>query len=265
MKVLIAILIVISGLSSFAQSVDPRFLDVGREIEKHYGPIAKSEGQTLNIRWLPESPIFNSTGIYRDNQWEISVYGGLLKNPGLTAEAFRFILCHEMGHIIGGRPYYDDADNIIIGGLEKYGSSNSGQPDYYATAICMKVLLRDQDNSYFSAVNVDQGLNSKCVAQFKTVESQNLCRRIGNAGLEAMKLFESVFEMNQNLSFDTPSKVIARTMIPSHPELQCRLDTILAGALCLFRPSGASSHEAEQMNEACSRSPSDRPRCWFVP
>lgn len=242
--------------SAYAQTnLDAVYLNIVEEIKDAYGPIAKSEGIKLIINWQLESKIMNATGTRDNSDWLITIYGGFFGLKGLNEESFRLILCHELGHIIGGSPVFE-----ILPGIY---TTSSGQPDYYAAASCMKLLLKDKDNSAFNERSVDKTLNQKCIQQFNNINDQNLCRRIGNAGQEFTKILN--FYSPSNASFSTPSKSVVQQMEDAHPDTQCRLDTILAGALCTFIPQGLSSKEADIMNRSCAQGVSQRPRCWFKP
>lgn len=265
MKVLILLLMIncVQAETPIKQSL----LDIGNEIKETYSPIAQREGLSLNIKWYPNEPIFNASGMNTDHSWNISIYGGLISKPDLSAEAFRFILCHEMGHVIGGSPRFDLMDDRVVLDNSKNGNtSNAGQPDYYAASVCMKLLLKNKDNSKFNSSNLDPALKLKCENEFKIESEKNLCKRIGSAGLAAMSFLNAYMKTSANLSFATPSKKTAIQMESGHPDFQCRVDTILAGALCNSTPKGISSDEADQVNLDCSNNPvAHRPACWFVP
>lgn len=264
MKVLILLLMI--NCAQAETSIKQAFLDVGNEIQETYAPIAQRENLNLNIKWYPDDPIFNAFGMSTDNSWEIAIYGGLISKPDLTPEAFRFILCHEIGHIIGGSPRFDFDGRVVLDNSKSDSSSNSGQPDYYAASVCMKLLLKNKDNSKFNNSNIDPILKLKCENEFKTESEQSLCKRVGNAGFAAMSFLNANMDVSMSLSFATPSKKVAIQMESTHPDFQCRVDTILAGTLCNSSPKGINSNEADQMNLACSNRPSAyRPACWFVP
>ena len=48
-----------------------------------------------------------TAGTYRDirnKQWIINLYGGLARHPLITEDAYALVICHEIGHHIGGAP-----------------------------------------------------------------------------------------------------------------------------------------------------------------
>lgn len=233
-----------------------RFIEIGEDLRKVYEPLARKENAEFKMIWKPnDRPVLNATGIKQNGAWEVTAYGGLMYHPLMTEEALRFILCHEIGHMIGGEPTFP------VAGPDGR-TSNSGQPDYYAAAVCMKLLLQNSNNS--TERRLDPVIYDKCGRNFKTQRERNLCARIANAGYEAMK-FISTFYPGSHVSFSTPSTLIVSKMDWGHPDPQCRLDTAFAGALCQATPTGNSVEEANAMNAKCNVGESARPRCWFAP
>jgi hypothetical protein len=253
-KLIIFLLPLFCDISALAGPIpQPRFLGVANEIRRVYEPLARKDNTTFKIIWKLNEGVINASGIKRNGSWELTVYGGLMFHPFMTEEAFRFILCHEMGHILGGEPTFP------VSPIDR--TSNSGQPDYYAAAVCMKLLLKDADNTHQNAV--DPVVEVRCRHTFNTPREQNLCRRVGNAGNEAARFLSTI--LGQKASYSTPSREVANHMESAHPVLQCRMDTYLAGALCRTMPSGISVDEGNQINASCNVGESARPRCWFVP
>jgi hypothetical protein len=62
------------------------------------------------------------------------MYGGLARYPGMTEMGFQIVLCHEIGHHLGGQPTYNQGRDW---------ASVEGQSDYWATLSCMKTLGLD--------------------------------------------------------------------------------------------------------------------------
>lgn len=59
----------------------------------------------------------------------IDAFGGLARHPKMTQNAFIAVLCHELGHHLGGAPKYPND-----------WAADEGQADYFATLRCMKRL-----------------------------------------------------------------------------------------------------------------------------
>jgi hypothetical protein len=178
----------------------------------------------------------------------------------LSEENWQVIFCHEMGHLLGGAPYtwvnQDDGGDF----------SAEGQADCFAASKCLRRLWSDPVENAREAAS----LEPKLVAQAKARGCQtDQCVRIAAAGLELLTRFypEKVPALDQHSAFvakETKSQPVA---LPA----QCRLDTMVAGALCPISPSVPFSAN-NQRDGACTADSPDplvragaRPVCWFMP
>lgn len=233
--------------------------EILKEFERVYGPLAARAGLNLRIRTLIKSPLVNATAVRAANALNVEVHGGLIRHPLLTAEAFRLIMCHEMGHVLGGPPAWR------LPGSE-FPSSNSGQPDYYATGICMKLMLNDRDNlSDLKRISrsIDPVMESMCSSHHHEKSEAAKCVRILIAATEVARLLSAI--TGEKTPFlETPDLSQAEVMKMGHPPVQCRLDTFRAGALCGYSPMGDRPDEAFRLNQTCQATLTRRPGCWFV-
>lgn len=137
---------------------------------------------------LPENGVFVH---------ELTIFGGLLRLPETSPETATLILCHELGHGIGGPPYKS-------GGMSGEASVE-GQADYFATSECLP----------------------KVVAQWPWVGADGVGRR----ALEGFQLF--LLRLNgvsTDLAGADPGVVEKLNTAPNfYPSPQCRIDTLLAG------------------------------------
>jgi len=72
----------------------------------------------------------NALAARQGEVWEIHVYGGLLAHPELTDDEIILVLCHELGHHLGGAP------TASRGGW----SACEGQADYWSGQFCAQLL-----------------------------------------------------------------------------------------------------------------------------
>lgn len=239
------------------------------KVEALYSPLIKETfGKELNInrRWTDN--LVNASATQFFGTWTVNMYGGLARRPEVSIDGFTLVMCHELGHHLGGYPYVSN------------WAANEGQSDYFATLSCARELWRDE-------VDVNAGFRDivpdtprlLCDTSWADELDQDLCYRSMMAGKSLADLLSALRETD--VSFDTPSEEIVSTTFNSHPEGQCRLDTYMAGALCsaswardvipgkglVFGRNGASG-EAESAQYTCSRSLDFeigvRPRCWFA-
>lgn len=178
-----------------------------------------------------EKPYFTAYTVEVDNVLTIGFWGGMARIPGMNDEAVALITCHEVGHVIGGEPRFT---------LPLYKTlSSEGQADYYATAVCLKdYFARDpetlntlQDDHPITILNL-------CKNTYGDPLEKAICLRTlrGTAGMLAVLLHMKPEE--GAASFEkTEQKKAPATLYDQYPTNQCRLDTLISGALGADRPA----------------------------
>lgn len=190
-----------------------------KELEQHNFKV------TITSDWV--KPFFtawaNKTG---DQEYSVNFWGGLARIPGMSDEGFALTACHELGHILGGTP------KIKI--KEFLWSSSEGQSDYFATRYCLK---RYFDSRPLNIPDVSGTSYTICRTTFSESSDFNTC-------LQSMKGIESFSHLLSHLSqyelhpsVETPSRnEVQETVYDSYPDAQCRIDTLVMGALNKPRP-----------------------------
>ncbi len=205
--------------------------------------------------------------------FQVQFLGGLARHEDNTMDSTYAILCHEIGHHIGGSP------RKKMHQLVRIWASNEGQSDYWASLKCLRRVFKDDDNfkimnereKSLAALNLSHIKIAKeeCYKNFKSKKNQSLCYRSAMAGLSTAKLLQNI-SFNRKIipKFDTPSEKIAKRTKHNHPKPQCRLDTYFAGALCDVDYNIVVDKDDPNIG-TCSRSNGDaigvRPLCWFNP
>lgn len=92
-----------------------------RELPREHG---------LTIRLDALNPRVNAEITKQGNELVILVMGGMLQHPRMTPAAFQLLLCHEIGHFLGGPPMKSRTG----------WSSTEGQSDFYSGAACARLL-----------------------------------------------------------------------------------------------------------------------------
>ncbi|MBY0415912.1 MAG: hypothetical protein K2Q18_17195 [Bdellovibrionales bacterium] len=164
-----------------------------------------------------------------DNNAVVVMNGGLARHPDLTIDGFLVLICHEIGHHLGGAPKNLRGNS----GLRSW-SSAEGQADYYATSKCLPVFQR-------------QG---------------NLVTSIPNASLSVSKVFASLVIGTPEPKLTDYDTTKVSTTFYKHPSPQCRLDTYLAGANCEIG-ADVPFDPVNPLVGACVRDKGIRPSCWF--
>jgi hypothetical protein len=98
----------------------------------------------LLIKLDPHSPRMNAEINKSGNKAIIQVLGGMLKHPHMSPDVLRLLLCHELGHLLGGAPLKS----------RNGWSSTEGQADYYSGFFCAKTLGMTETTFLDAALNL---------------------------------------------------------------------------------------------------------------
>ncbi len=238
--------------------------------EKAFGPIVEKFGSSLEIVNKWNDSTVNASATQSFGTWTVNMYGGLARRPEVTADGFVLVLCHELGHHLGGFPY-----------VSNWGA-NEGQSDYFASNHCAPYLWAEETaiNATFRNL-IPKAPKDLCDTSYPTVDQQNLCYRTMLASKSISDLLGSL--TGRTVDFNKPSPTQVKKTVNSHPEAQCRLDTYMAGSLCSLEYDrevipgqdlgrGNNGLEAEKQSAVTNCADPNlfsskilRPRCWFKP
>ncbi len=248
--------------SMMSSNIDEvKFNEVIDSVVSVYEPIVTNLGGKLKVERNWDDGTVNAYASRRGGTWNVAMFGGLARHATITPDGFALVVCHELGHHIGGAPKKASFFSTW--------ASNEGQSDYFATLKCLRKVFRNDNNQEIMAkVNVPADVKSTCSAQFNNADDQALCERGAMAGLSTARLFQALRNQTTGPQFDTPDTNVVSKTDDAHPATQCRLDTYFAGAIC----SQLDSDDVDQRDEAvsvCYRDNGDstgvRPLCWFAP
>lgn len=237
------------------------FNSIIEKIENVYDPIVSQAGGRLNIQRNWNDGTVNAYASRRGRTYNVMMFGGLARHPQVTPDAFALVVCHELGHHLGGIPK--------MPGFFAQWATNEGQSDYYATLKCMRKVYLDDDNAAIMAkVNVPLEVVNLCAGTFTDANEQFLCQRSSMAGFSLARLLQVLTKETRIPSFvDKDPNVVTKTK-HKHPATQCRLDTYVAGAICSVSDTQDVSYRDESVG-VCYRANGDtegpRPLCWFKP
>lgn len=241
--------------------------------QEMFAPYVQKLGYRLDIQKHWSS---TETGCYtsfeRPPVFKIVLNGAAFRNKETTNDGVAYTLCHELSHIIGGRPKYVN---------DEFWGSAEGQADYMATNICLKNLFSPDDNlALLDGLNVPASVRSSCDTAYPSSSDSALCQRSILAGLSFAQnnrryKIESYTRPRNTPAFRTIAAPLSLTrrdptvvkeLNRSYSIPQCRLDSAIAGALC---HRGVSFH-LDRVNDPntfnCQGAdPADthRPKCWF--
>lgn len=258
-----------NNLKIFANSAlnnrmnEEQFNAVIDKVETIYAPIISNMGATLQVERKWDDPTVNAYAQQFGKSWRVSMFGGLARHETITEDGLALVVCHEIGHHIGGAPKK-------ISPWSSPWASNEGQADYFATLKCLRrAWLNDNNEEIVKAMtNVPDSLKRACGGQFVWNSDYYSCIRGGMAGMSVSRLFMALRNSTVEPKFETPDSKVVTTTDDNHPAYQCRLDTYFQGALCEV----GHNEDVSQTNEVAGtchgtlgHSSGTRPLCWFKP
>jgi hypothetical protein len=195
-----------------------------------YRPIIAARGANLTVEYNWEDSTVNAFADKQGNEWTIAMYGGMARRPEITRDGFQMVVCHEMGHLLGGFPFYSNEDLAA-----------EGQADFWATQACVKRVWKGGGPA----------IKARAIAASRSI-SNMLATLEGNAYPSPDRKDPSVVLYTQD----------------THPVAQCRLDTYLAGVACnqVFPTDAYPKTQFQAYSVSCMPpQKAQRPRCWFAP
>jgi hypothetical protein len=236
---------------------ETRFNAIIDRVESVYAPIVRGKKGRLVVKrkWKDNTVNASASRLFRT--WTVNMYGGLARHPDVTDDGFALVICHELGHHLGGAPK--------VGNLMMKWASNEGQSDYFGSLKCMRRVFGNDDNTtIISTMKVPAHAEKKCLGSWSTQADQALCIRIAMAGKSLSKLLAR----SGTPQFSTPDTSVVSRTNNTHPAGQCRLDTYFHGALCDKEVSDDVSNR-DRTKGVCARTrgyrEGTRPLCWYKP
>ncbi|MBL7664681.1 MAG: hypothetical protein JNM93_06075 [Bacteriovoracaceae bacterium] len=260
--------------SRFTGIDEAQFNAVISEIEAVYAPIIASRGGTLQINRKWTDGTVNANASRSGSTYVVNMYGGLARHKAITADGFALVLCHEIGHHIGGAPTYSsgagggwgggsNSDRNIVGNA---WASNEGQSDYFATAKCFRNVYGSQDNSAYVNAETPEYVAKTCKASFPNSDDYKLCVRSSAGGQSLANLFKDLRNLQVPVTFQTPDTKVVTKTYDGHPQPQCRLDTYFRGTICTADERvdlGYDDHSVGACTADRGEEKGARPLCWY--
>lgn len=237
------------------------FDDMIDQLQDLYGPIVKEKGYNLIINGDWKDGTVNAYARKDGKNWYVQMFGGLARHEAVIPDAFGLVLCHEIGHHIGGAP--------IMGYPGGVWYANEGQADYFGTMKCMRRWMETQDKKKVEeAAEVPAIVKKACATSFELEADRAYCERGSMAGHSLGMLFFHLRKMKVPPAFDTPDPNVVKKTDNAHPAPQCRVDTYFAGAICPVDYEKDVSEKDYRINTCTTEAGAKfgtRPLCWFKP
>ncbi len=248
-------LIVILPCTATATIERHSFDQIIKRLQHLYEPDFRSKQQLLRINGQWDSQRMEASARFEeDHRGEIAIItitGAVARHAVVTEESFATIICHEIGHFLGGQPT-----------LSKY--STEGQADYFAASACMRRLIpKMPDGTFTSPPRAPRIVKQRCANAYVSPKEIEICIRstMGGYGLSSFVAFR---KSQNEPNLETPDPDEARLLRFEPSTVQCRLDTFIVASLC--NPSVKMAIDVKRP-WLCSRKGTlahlSRPTCWY--
>lgn len=227
---------------------------------KLYAPVVKEKSNVelvMNADW--KDATVNAFASREVGTWTIHVAGGIARAKGMTKDALALIVCHEIGHQLGGAPR-----TFLYDGWP----SAEGQADYWASSKCLKKYYYELRNEEVRLdTSIPEKLINQCSVVYKTYTDIKICARTMMASVDFAQFLNELPDVRIPIDlegFDT--REVKGTNTNNYPRPQCRFDTLSQGALCDIAFDIATSETDAKIGH-CNEitRPGTRPRCWYKP
>lgn len=251
---------------------EAEFNAVISSVEKIYAPVVASMGGQLNIQRNWNDGTVNAYASREGKIWNVAMFGGLARHKETTPDGFMLVVCHELGHHIGGAPKYNR-------GRGNEWASNEGESDYFATLKCARRVLETtnarSNMKILKMVETPDVVMKACgnPARMRglTARDAQICARSAMGGLSLARLLNSIGREvpEDKMPFFTKidTSTVSKTY-DAHPAAQCRLDTYFNGAICEV-DHNEPVDDKDPTIATCSQEKGAkfgfRPRCWYAP
>lgn len=202
---------------------------LGTFMVEYFQLVKNKTGKDFVVNFDWQNNYFGAFAKDEGGKYSISLWGGMGRAEGMTEELAYFVLCHELGHILGGNP------KQTIPGSD--WASSEGQSDFFAAKRCMPHLMKK--------IPMKKRHASKRTDELCRGNLQ--CETIASIGKEFINFakrwsFQNYTEVKLG---DLPAEVPRSMLRNVYPSDQCRLETVIQGATCT-------------VNTKC-----ERPVCWY--
>lgn len=227
-----------------------------------YQPVAEANHFTLAFLAPLEQTDLVASAENDGINASVKIDGGVLSSSRLSPDVLRITVCHELGHIFGGAVRrnvpmeWDGArapDGLSL-------LSAEGEADYYATLVCFRKMVEGQDQqAALAGRKVPAVTKAKCEQSWGAGTTDALvCERSALAALDFLN-----FVVDFPISLEKNATEIAdKPIIDQYPSRQCRLDTLVAGALCRTNFPMQLDRDHAALSD-CPQIEARRPACWY--
>ena len=261
------------GLDAEARISEFSFHNVfNRIVDRYRNTIESVRGTNLVARadWFNDEPNARA-GINRDTgNAEIIVFGGLARHPKMSEDGLALVLCHEIGHLIGGYPRKRPNDPVF--------AAAEAQADYFSVTKCFRsVFGKDQNENFLGDLlfETESSADNLCSIVYSDTREYYTCLRSIKAAEDLAEVLTAFVRDGRGdptikvPQINTPDQTVVKKHTLSYPSIQCRFDTLVQGSLCDKGNDFPYGINDDYEFGYCTRKEGyllgSRPKCWFSP
>lgn len=245
---------------SFASVSKDDYLTLTNALSSIYGKKIEASNNTLKFTLKNSDQAPNAyASKSSEGLWEVTVISSLLALKEQTTASLGIILCHEVGHFLGGEPYVVGIQlTPAVRSRAPKKMSCEGQADYFATSECMKALaLKVPELFKGNEGLLNPMVNQYCAESYLENKDISLCQETLIASYQATLVYQKIMDgLNVPASFlgkiDNESTDRTLNNVGEYPSLDCRYETFIKGTLC-----------SSLNGNVCNDLKWSRPACWF--
>ena len=215
-------------------------------------------GGRLVIEYQEQNPAISAFAAREGLDWKITLNGGMGRHKEINLENLAGILCHELGHHLGGSP---KKNRDVL----SHWSSVEGQADYFVSTKCLRRMWGKEVSRPLDETKIPSTLKKAC-KETSHLE-MGLCLRIGIVSWQMARLAAMLSPREVTPQFDRPTKLEVKRTLETHPSPQCRLDTYFQGLLCPVSEQEAFSDDSPitgSCHHDLGHQKGFRTKCWYV-
>lgn len=162
-----------------------------------------------------------------DGEFKIMLWGGLVRAKYMNRGALAAVLCHEIGHRLGGEPFQQFQG-------EKHWSSAEGQSDHFAATDCLPKLYKIFKKEAPAFLIQEKEKASDRICSKLSAELKSQCQWVATAGIDLIQFFQVYYDVHLPLvnPMEKPQEIVDETLHTKYPSSQCRMEIFKVGATC---------------------------------
>ncbi len=256
---------------NFIEAMEEVSTDLTHEISHLFQ--RELDGRKLKLRLIKSSLVDIYATFHRDSSPMIVIKSGLFSYPEMSEDLLLGLLCHELGHHLGGNP----KKKRVKDGRDSWASAE-GQADFFSTAKCLRRYFWDKKNDDFNEKTVHHPEVLHFCEKIKNSFFLDFhqCLKVGSIAREMALFYQRLqrkYLMREEISLFKYKATASPKIILDYPSGQCRLETLFAGiALCQspWDHWGDTVLDCridlsdDNLQEKHSFFSGERPNCWYL-